>query len=132
MSAEPKGATNGILTVFAAADRTATTTSSTILNDNARGMYVIWDLNTAAQGEDVTMHIEMRNPADGSWNIIYSSAAIGATADAVYLFYPADIADPAALFVDEDKIPIPRYFRFRMAHSGTGTHNYSLAVCFLT
>ena len=131
LAPSPKGAINGVLEVFAAADRTATTTSDTVVNWDARGMYVIWDFNTVEQGETVTMHIEMRNPIDGTWNIIYSSAAIGAAADAIYLFYPANIADPGALYVDEEKIPIPRYFRFLMEHSAAGSHNYSVAVNFL-
>lgn len=132
LSGQPKGATNSVVEVFAAAARTETTTSDTVVNDNASGMYVIWDMDDVEQGGTVTMHIEMRNPIDGTWNIIYSSGAIAAAADAVYLFYPGDIADPGALFVDEEKIPIPRYFRFRMAHAaGGGSYTYSLAVNFI-
>lgn len=129
-----QGCLNGTWVALAKANRTADTYSNVFMNPGARGAYVIIDADTVADTENFVFNIMMRDPTDGSYNTIYTAAAITAAGEYVYLIYPASIEDPVAnggVFADEVQIPLPRYFTVFMDHSSTGIHNYSCSFSFI-
>ena len=109
-------------TVLSSAARAGTVNSSDQTNYNGRGA-IFWLNISAAPGADtVTMKIQWKDPVSGTYSDIIASVAISATGLTVMRVYPGITAsaNSAASMV------LPRTYRVRVEHSGSGSFTYSV------
>lgn len=121
-------------TLLASASRTSSCATADQTNYNARGVTVWFDVTVApASGSDnMTLEIENKDPASGSYLDMLVSASVTAIGNYQYTVYPGGPSSMAVADVTETvALPLPRTWRVNVVHDSGCTCNYSLGYCYL-
>ncbi len=121
---------NQDLTLLTSAVRSATTASADQVNYNAQGVTVFFGVTAVSgvSGESITLHVEIKDPVSGSWQPIYTGAAeTVANITRRYFIYPGAVIGSGVASAAVG-LPLPRLWRVRVQHAGTGNFTYSVGA----
>lgn len=112
-------------TLLASAVRAATTSSPTMINYNARGVFVFFRVTAVPGADTVTCTIRCYDPVAAIWETLLTGAALAGAGAYLYLLYPG--AGAAANDVTVvNAFPLPRQWRVTIAHSAATNFTYSV------
>ncbi len=115
---------------LASAIRDATTNAADQTNYNAKGIIVFFDITVVPGTDTVQLVVQGKDPASGDYIDLLVDSTQVAVAKRTVVIYPNAYA--AADGVDVTRTyPIPRTFRIRIAHVGTGNFTYSVGMSFI-
>lgn len=113
--------------LLASAARTATTTTSTLINHNGSAI-TLWLNVTIVPGVDtIQVNVQGYDPASSAWYTIAADAAIS-TAQARQIVLGLGAVSGGSAAESVFGIPLPRQYRVTVVHSGPGSFTYSLGV----
>lgn len=111
-------------TALASAARTATVSSSDLVNYNGRLLSVVINVSAAAATPSVVPTIEGKDPISGTYYTILTGAAITATGITVLRIGPGITAVANVAVADM----VPRTYRVTMTHADADSITYSVAA----
>ena len=118
-------------TILASAARTATTTSATFKNYNARGLIINVHVTANPGSETLAPRVDATLAPGGSdMAVLGSPPNITGNGLAVYPIYPG-MADTGSAYNDFQAGVVPRSFQVRIVHSASGSWTYSVGVVYL-
>lgn len=118
---------NTEFTLLPSAARTVTTNSADIINFNAKGIYLFFNITAVPGVDTVTLVYQQKDPVSGNYFQHGTAAAQIATGLTTFLLYPAAISNASAI----QNASICRTSRIRVVPSGAGSFTYSVGGCFL-
>jgi len=118
------------LTLIASGNYSSTQFSPDQTNYNHRGV-IAWIDITAVPGTDtVTLAVQGKDPTSGKYYTLGSDSARSTTGLFACLVYPG-VTDTQTIMAGESGLVLPRTWRVRVSHSGTGTFTYSVGACLI-
>ncbi|MCL6542045.1 MAG: hypothetical protein K6T87_15930 [Roseiflexus sp.] len=112
------------ITVLSSAVRSSTTNSSDFINQNGRGLKVVFNITAVPGTDTVTLSIEGKDPLSGVYYTIFSGAAESSIGTKVYTIYPGI---PIVENVSANDI-LPRTWRVKVTHSAGTNFTYSVGA----
>lgn len=120
---------NSEFTILASAVRAATTSSADLVNYNARGVMLWFDLTAVPGVDTVQVTVELKDPVSGKYTgAYYFEAALAGTGFRTYLVYPGHTAGQLNGSINQ---AIPRTWRVTVTHVGAGNFTYSVGGCYI-
>jgi len=120
--------------ILASRSRSATTNSEDQVNHYCRGVRLFLDV-TANPGNDetLTLAIEMKDPASGKYRSITPYVPTVANTNDTYIYelYPGSLETVPTPNHEVQGGSLPRTWRVKVTHSGTGVWVYSLGACLI-
>lgn len=119
---------NTEITVLATAARTASINSADLTNYNARGVIITLDVTTdPGSGETLQLLVQHKDAESSAYEIILDDGANATPGRRTVIVYPGT-AGSANDVTSTTGYPLPRTWRVRIAHSASGTWNYSVGA----
>jgi hypothetical protein len=119
-------------TLLASAARTATTSTATQINYNARGVILFLRITAASGTGGLQPRLFLVDAlTDGQIAVIAAPTARTTTGSAAYVFYPGSTA---AAFVDLTQnvsLPLPRSWAVTVIHGDASSYTYSLGFSYI-
>ena len=125
-----RGRGNTEATLLASAARTASTNSPDQTNYNARGVFVFFDITAVPGGDTVQLVVQGKDPASGTYQALLTGAGLSGTGFRAYAVYPG-ATDASSEMTDRNDLPLPRMWRARVVHSGSGSFTYSVGAVYI-
>lgn len=117
-------------TLLASGSRIATCATADQTNYNARGVIAWLDVTAVSGSETLTLQLEMKDPASGSYLDMLESASINAIGNYNYTTYPGAPTEEEEL-TEVVGFPLPRTWRVNVVHDSASPFTYSLGYCYL-
>ncbi len=121
---------NAEATVLASAIRAATNNSPDQTNLSANGIAIIFDITIVPGTDTVQLIVQGKDPASGKYIDFFADAAQVGVVTRTVIIHPN--VGAAADGVDNTRsYPIPRTWRVRIVHVGTGNFTYSVGAIYI-
>jgi len=108
----------------------AASQSFELWNLQYRGVLIAWNITTAPGVQTVQLFVDALNPATAQYFAIAQGGALTTIGQRTYMVYPGAI-DTNTELTAVTQLPLPRRWRIRITHSGTGDWVYSLGIQYL-
>lgn len=120
---------NVALFASAARDVAQAYTSDAQNNHQATGMLVFVDVTAETDTASVTPSLQASFDAGTTWVTCWTAAAaVEATGDFTYMFYPGILASADGAFTESLNMPLPRCWRWVMTHADADALTYSVTA----
>ena len=117
-------------TILASGARTVTTVSPAQTNYNARGILLFNDITAVPGGDTVNLRVQVKDPTSGTYKEVYADGNLSAVTFRMTAFYLGDLTSGSDLNNVVNR-PIPRTWRVRIVHSGSGSFTYSVGAAYI-
>ncbi len=113
-------------TALASVARTATTSSSDIINYNARGIAIFFNVSLS-NATSLTLSVQEKDPISGSYATLYSATAVTTTGMRLYTIYPGINSGGTQAY----QSAIGRTLRITVTHGDSNSNTYSVGYSFI-
>ena len=96
-----------------------------------RGVYIILDVNSVPGQENIELFVDILNPSTAQYTCIAQMGTVSDTGVYKYLLYH-QATDTDSELTHITQLPIPRRWRIRMSHSGSGDWIYSVGIQYVS
>lgn len=117
-------------TVLASAQRTASNNSADQVNHNAAGVLVYCNVTNVPGVDTVQFIVQVKDPVSGTYINLVTDTAVAASGMRALLVYPGAGAASGDINAVRNG-PLPRTWRVRVVHSGSGQFTYSVGYCLI-
>lgn len=113
-------------TLLASASRTATVTSATVTNHNARGVLLCLNISVAPGAQTLTPAVQWVEPTSAATPTLATFPTVSSVGTVAYLLYPGAAETVAVTNLETQALPLPRSWRLVVTHSAAGAWTYSV------
>ncbi len=111
--------------------RSATHTSSDQTNHNARGVYIMIDIDAQPGAETLTISVQARMLIAAHNLVIATFTAISSEGKFSYIIYPGAVETIGGATLEAQALPLPRTWNINFDHSSSGDWEYSLSYSYI-
>ncbi len=119
---------NIVGTALASAARTDATTSSDIVNYNARGVRIFFNATSITASPSVTLTVQEKDPVSGNYLTLLVGAALATATQAPTLIIYPGVTVAANVSVSQ---PLPRTWRVSMSVADADSMTYSVSYAYI-
>jgi hypothetical protein len=121
---------NAEFTILQSAVRSGTLYSDDLVNYNAKGILLFFDITAVPGTDTVQLVVQVKDFASGGYNDFLVGTAWSTTGRRTYLLYPGAVNTSGDVDVVEGS-PLPRTWRVAIIHSAATDFTYSVGGCYI-